>query len=92
MVFHASALSRSQCAKKSTKDVFNEDISEDLLELFVIGTHESLDVGCLDSVTTFSWITQNILQRSSLCVWISVALAFNFLHSPGKQSEGSQTS
>lgn len=39
MVFHASALSRSQCAKKSTKDVFNEDISEDLLVLFVIGTH-----------------------------------------------------
>lgn len=85
VVFHASAnyplvtaLSRSQCAKRSTEVILDEDISKDLRFCYWY-SHELLDVGCPNPGGHFHWINQHILKSGFL-----VASGL-LLHSPGKQ-------
>lgn len=87
MLLLTTALSRSQCAKKSSKDcimkTFLKTNSSFCCNWY---THESLDMGCIDSVTQFPWITQNILKKSYICFCgFPLPLASNFPHSPGNQ-------
>lgn len=92
VVFHASAsyplvtaISRSQCTKRSSKDVLNEDISEDWLKFFCDWySHKLLDVGCLDPGTQCPWITRHILKKSYVCL-SGFPVASGLRHSPGKQ-------
>lgn len=75
----AAALSRSQCAKKSTEDELYEDISEDLLKFFCNWYMQD------------NPISVDILKKSS--VWISLASGIHRPTFPREtKSEGSQTS